>query len=242
MSVYFISDLHLKPERPDLSRAFSSFLSHTAKGAEALYLLGDIFDAWIGDDAPVPGIEPLVSQLKQLSDSGCKIYFQHGNRDFLVGKAFTDSIGAELLPEQIVHSLPIGNALILHGDQLCTDDQEYMQFRAMVRNPAWQNEILSKPIAERIALAKQLRATSKERTAEKDDYITDVNADEVNKRLNDAHVQLMIHGHTHRPAIHKLTIEGNEATRIVLGDWESLGWYLKMDHDGYQLISFEIAK
>ncbi|MDO6592333.1 UDP-2,3-diacylglucosamine diphosphatase [Neptuniibacter sp. 1_MG-2023] len=242
MSVYFISDLHLKPERPDLSRAFSSFLSHTAKGAEALYLLGDIFDAWIGDDAPVPGIEPLVSQLKQLSDSGCKIYFQHGNRDFLVGKAFTDSIGAELLPEQIVHSLPIGNALILHGDQLCTDDQEYMQFRAMVRNPAWQQQILSKPVEERIALAKQLRATSKERTAEKDDYITDVNADEVNKRLNDAHVQLMIHGHTHRPAIHKLTIEGNEATRIVLGDWESLGWYLKVDHDGYQLISFEIAK
>jgi UDP-2,3-diacylglucosamine hydrolase len=242
MSVYFISDLHLKPERPDLSRAFSSFLSHTAKGAEALYLLGDIFDAWIGDDAPVPGIEPLVSQLKQLSDSGCKIYFQHGNRDFLVGKAFTDSIGAELLPEQIVHSLPIGNALILHGDQLCTDDQEYMQFRAMVRNPAWQQQILSKPVEERIALAKQLRATSKERTAEKDDYITDVNADEVNKRLNDAHVQLMIHGHTHRPAIHKLRIEGNEATRIVLGDWESLGWYLKVDHDGYQLISFEIAK
>ncbi|WP_067869486.1 UDP-2,3-diacylglucosamine diphosphatase [Neptuniibacter marinus] len=241
MSVYFISDIHLKPERPDLSRAFSYFLSHIAQGADALYLLGDIFDAWIGDDAPVPGIEPLVSQLKQLSDSGCKIYFQHGNRDFLVGKVFTNSIGAELLPEQIVHSLPIGNALILHGDQLCTDDQEYMQFRAMVRNPAWQHEILSKPIAERIALAKQLRATSKERTAEKDEYITDVNADEVNKQLNEAHVKLMIHGHTHRPAIHKLTIEGNEATRIVLGDWEALGWYLKVDPDKYDLISFKIA-
>jgi UDP-2,3-diacylglucosamine hydrolase len=241
MSVYFISDLHLKPERPDLSRAFSSFLSHTAQGADALYLLGDIFDAWIGDDAPVPGIEPLVAQLKQLSDGGCKIYFQHGNRDFLVGSDFTDRIGAELLPEQTVHTLPIGKALILHGDQLCTDDQEYMQFRAMVRNPAWQQQILSKPIDERIALAKQLRTTSQERTAEKDDYITDVNADEVNKQLNKADVTLMIHGHTHRPAIHTFDTQGHEATRIVLGDWDTQGWYLKVDHDNYQLISFDIA-
>ncbi|MAY42628.1 UDP-2,3-diacylglucosamine diphosphatase [Neptuniibacter sp. UBA847] len=242
MSVFFISDLHLKPERPDLARAFSYFLSHTAKDADALYLLGDIFDAWIGDDAPVPGIEPLVAQLKALSESGCKIYFQHGNRDFLVGKAFTDMIGAELLTEKVVHELSIGNALILHGDQLCIDDTDYMQFRAMVRNPLWQQQMLSKSVAERIEMARQMRAASKEQTAAKDEYITDVNPAEVNTYLKDADVALMIHGHTHRPMVHSIDNDGQQATRIVLGDWEKLGWYLKVDQNDYELISFPIAE
>ena len=238
MSVFFISDLHLTPERPDIARAFSYFLSNTAPNAESLYLLGDIFDAWIGDDAAVPGLEPLVQQLKTLSDSGCKLYFQHGNRDFLVGQTFADSIGAELLPDAVVHSLPIGDVLLMHGDQLCIDDQEYIRFREMVRNPQWQQMMLSKSIEERLGIAKQLRETSQEKTAAKADYITDVNASEVNAQLDAHKVNMMIHGHTHRPAIHKL--DDSEATRIVLGDWDKKGWYLEVNQDGYDLVSFDI--
>ncbi len=236
MSVYFVSDLHLKPERPDLSRAFSYFLNTTAQDASELYLLGDIFEAWIGDDAPTPGLDEVLADLKKLSTSGCKLFFQHGNRDFLVGELFCQSIGAELIPEQIVLPLPVGDAVILHGDQLCIDDTEYMQFRGLVRNPAWQKDFLGKSLEERLAIARQLRHTSKQRTTEKSEYITDVNADAVKQTLAESGVNLMIHGHTHRPAIHKL--EG--ATRIVLGDWDKLGWYLKVDDSGYDLVSFEI--
>ena len=178
----------------------------------------------------------LLTHLKKLSDKGCRVLFQHGNRDFLVGEQFCKTIGAELLPEQIVLSLPVGDAVILHGDQLCTDDTEYMQFRGLVRNPAWQKDFLSKALEERLAIARQLRDTSKQRTTEKSEYITDVNTDAVTQTLEESGVNLMIHGHTHRPAIHKL----EDATRIVLGDWDKLGWYLKVDDSGYDLVSFEI--
>ncbi|WP_415898464.1 UDP-2,3-diacylglucosamine diphosphatase [Neptuniibacter sp. QD48_11] len=240
MPVYFVSDIHLKPERPDLSRAFSYFLEHTATDATQLYLLGDIFEAWIGDDCPTPGLDELLQQLKTMSDKGCEIFFQHGNRDFLVGEQFCQSIGAKLLPEEFVLSLPIGNAVVLHGDQLCTDDTEYMQFRALVRNPQWQQDFLSKSLEERLAIARQLRDTSKQRTTEKSDYITDVNADAVKQSFADNKVSLMIHGHTHRPAVHEVELAPESATRIVLGDWDKLGWYLKVDQDGYDLISFEV--
>ncbi|WP_286237811.1 UDP-2,3-diacylglucosamine diphosphatase [Neptuniibacter halophilus] len=243
MTVYFVSDLHLKPERPDLTRAFLHFLQQTAQDAEALYLLGDIFEAWIGDDTPTPDLEAVFSALRQLSAKGCSLYFQHGNRDFLVGQTFADSIGATLLSEALVCDLPCGPALIMHGDQLCTDDQEYMQFRSMVRNPAWQQAFLDKPLQERLAIARQLRDTSKERNAAKDDYITDVNPQAVEQALENAGTRLLIHGHTHRPAEHQLNLaDGSTATRVVLGDWDKLGWYLRVEPDGYQLVSFEIEK
>lgn len=240
MAVYFTSDLHLKAERPDLTRAFLCFLQQIRQDAETLYLLGDIFEAWIGDDMPVPDLDPLFDQLKSLSESGCKIYFQQGNRDFLVGEGLMQRIGAELLPEQIVTELPCGTALLLHGDQLCIDDHEYMQFRSMVRNPTWQQDFLSKSLPERIAIAQQMRAASKQRGQEKSDYIMDVNQTAVETTLGDAGVNLMIHGHTHRPKIHTLEVNAQPATRIVLGDWDKLGWYLKVDPQGYDLISFEI--
>lgn len=240
MPVYFVSDIHLKPERPDLTRAFSYFLEHTATDATQLYLLGDIFEAWIGDDCPTPGLDDLLQQLKTLSDNGCEIFFQHGNRDFLVGEQFCQTIGAKLLPEELVLSLPMGETVVLHGDQLCTDDTEYMQFRALVRNPQWQQDFLSKSLEERLAIARQLRDTSKQRTTEKSDYITDVNPDAVKQSFADNQVSLMIHGHTHRPAVHKVELGSESATRIVLGDWDKLGWYLKVDQGGYDLISFEI--
>jgi len=240
MPIYFVSDIHLKPERPDLTRAFSYFLEHTATDATQLYLLGDIFEAWIGDDCPTPGLDELLTQLKTLSSKGCEIFFQHGNRDFLVGEAFCKSIGATLLPEELVLPLPIGDTVILHGDQLCTDDTEYMQFRALVRNPQWQQDFLSKSLQERLEIARQLRDASKQRTTEKAEYITDVNADAVKQTFAKHEVGLMIHGHTHRPDIHSVELAAQEAKRIVLGDWDKLGWYLKVDQTGYDLVSFEI--
>jgi UDP-2,3-diacylglucosamine hydrolase len=240
MTVLFVSDIHLKPERPDLTRAFSHFLDTTAQGADALYLLGDIFEAWIGDDTPADDLQPLFKRLRNLQQSGCQLYFQHGNRDFLVGEQFTQSIGAELLPEQVQITLPVGDAVILHGDQLCTDDSEYMQFRALVRNPEWQADFLSNSLPQRIAIARQLRDASKARGAEKAEYITDVNTVAVAAVFEQYHVDLMIHGHTHRPKIHQHQLADREVTRIVLGDWDKLGWYLKVDQDGYELISFPI--
>lgn len=240
MSVYFISDLHLKSERPDLTRAFSHLLDEISDDAEAIYLLGDIFEAWIGDDTPVESLQEPLLKLAAMSQAGCQLFFQHGNRDFLVGEQFAQSICAKLLPEALVIDLPIGPALIMHGDQLCLDDQEYMQFRSMVRNPQWQQAFLSKTLPERLTIAKQLRDESQARGAEKSAYITDVTAEAVVESLNHHQVDLMIHGHTHRPAIHTLEVNEKPATRIVLGDWDKLGWYLKIDQSGYDLISFEI--
>jgi UDP-2,3-diacylglucosamine hydrolase len=240
MTVYFVSDLHLKPERPDLTRAFSRLLDTTFQDSTELYLLGDIFEAWIGDDTPTPTLESVFNSLKQLSDQGCKIFFQHGNRDFLVGEAFAKSINASLLPEELTVDLPVGKTVISHGDQLCLDDIEYMQFRTMVRNPQWQQDFLSKSLEERLAIARQIRDASKERTAEKAEYITDVNQQAVTDLFIRSGVDLMIHGHTHRPCIHQHEVDGKQATRIVLGDWDKLGWYLKVEKQGYDLINFPI--
>lgn len=236
MAVYFISDLHLKAERPDLIRALLHFLKHTAKDASALYLLGDIFEAWIGDDAPAPEFSDVFNALQALHKRGCNVYFQHGNRDFLVGETFAKQIGATLLDESVVVQLPIGPALLLHGDQLCTDDVDYQAFRSMVRNPDWQNAFLAKPLNERIAIAKQLRDASKARAKEKSDEIMDVNADAVRHAFNMANISLMIHGHTHRPDVHEYTLESGLAFRVVLGDWDQSLWYLRVDEEGLVLV------
>ncbi len=240
MAIYFISDLHLKPQRPDLNRALLCFLDQITPDAEALYLLGDIFEAWIGDDAPDPALEEIYSRLARLSQS-CQLYFQHGNRDFLVGNAFCQQVGASLLPEYAEIDLPFAKALVLHGDQLCTDDTDYMAFRAMVRNPEWQQAFLSKPVTERLAIAKQLRDASQAQGAMKSSEITDVNSATVLATFAEHQVRVMIHGHTHRPKVHHHTLpSGDTAERIVLGDWDQLGWYLRADKQGYSLESFPI--
>jgi UDP-2,3-diacylglucosamine hydrolase len=240
MTLLFVADLHLRPERPDLSRAFLEFLQQEARGCDALYLLGDIFEAWIGDDAPMPGLDAIYDELAALSARGTALYFQHGNRDFLVGQAFLDTLGASALPDRQLIDLPGGQALLMHGDQLCTDDTEYQAFRAQVRDPAWQQQFLSRTVDERLAIARQLRAASKARGAEKSDAIMDVNPQAVTAALQQAGVSLLIHGHTHRPAIHDDQISAGSGTRIVLGDWDRNGWYLQVDDDGYQLIDFPI--
>lgn len=242
MRQIFVSDLHLQNERPDLVRAFLHFLATDARQANQLYLLGDIFEAWIGDDAPFPGTQPVMDALKAVSDSGIELYFQHGNRDFLVGKQFAEYVGATLLDDSTTVETADGRQLLLmHGDQLCTDDVEYQKMRVMLRNPMFQQNILAQTVEQRLAMARQLRETSKEKGAEKAEYITDVNADAVSQALTEAGTTLLLHGHTHRPAIHEVSLsDGSDAKRIVLGDWDQKGWYVDWNENGFELIDFEI--
>lgn len=241
MRQIFIADLHLQHERPDLSRAFLQFLNDTARQADQLYLLGDIFEAWIGDDSPYPGTAPILQALAELSQQGVELFFQHGNRDFLVGETFARQTGCTLLPESLcITTADHRRLLLMHGDQLCSDDAEYQQFRRMVRDPQWQQAFLAKPVEERLAIARQIRDTSQRRGREKASYITDVNGDTVIQAMRDAETDLLLHGHTHRPAIHQLDLDGRPGSRIVLGDWDKNGWYLDWTADGYRLIDFPI--
>lgn len=226
MKRYFIADLHLQPERPEITRAFLYFLDEIIQPGDSLYLLGDIFEYWIGDDAPLEGMEPALDKLQQLSAGGSEIFFQHGNRDFLVGETFAQQIGASLLPEALVVQLNAGPALLMHGDQLCTDDEPYQQFRAQVRDTAWQQQFLSQPVTQRRAIAEQMRAQSKAQGAMKADSIMDVNPDEVRQQMRQHGVEVLIHGHTHRPATHSDQIAPGTGKRFVLGDWDHRGWYL----------------
>ncbi len=236
---YFVADLHLDSRRPDIIRAFVHFLHEKATKADELYLLGDIFEAWIGDDAAPDFLQPVYDALSHLSSSGVKLYFQQGNRDFLVGQSFMERIGAQLLPEcQAIETIH-GKTLLLHGDQLCLDDVDYQAFRKQVRSPEWQAAILSKSIPERLELARQLRAASREQTSQKAQDITDVSPAAVSKLMDDEDTPLMIHGHTHRPAIH-LKQTTNHGVRIVLGDWDTHGWYLEQDKEGSRLFAFRL--
>ena len=240
MRQLFISDLHLQPERPDIIRAFQFFLEKIAPNADKLYLLGDIFEYWIGDDAPMPGLESIYSALSDLARSGTAIGFMHGNRDFLVNTAFLAPLGLTLLPA--IHSVQLGDqkAVLVHGDELCTDDVEYQKFRQLVRNPAWQQEFLAKTLQERVAMAKHLREKSREAAKEKQTDIMDVNASAVSEMMARYDTNILIHGHTHRPAIHTCQRTSHSGTRIVLGDWSSTGWYAEhTSGEELRLISFE---
>ena len=227
MRCLFISDLHLDDERPAISRAFFHFLERDAAGADALYILGDFFESWIGDDDSSPLIDAVTQALKTLSERGCRLYFMHGNRDFLVGRDFCEAIGATLLNDPTVIDLDGEPTLLMHGDSLCTGDAEYMQFREMARSPAWQQQVLSKSLDERRALAQQLRMASSEANSNKAEDIMDVTPEEVLEQLRQHSCRRLIHGHTHRPARHALTLDGSAAERIVLGDWDQRGWVLE---------------
>jgi UDP-2,3-diacylglucosamine hydrolase len=241
MTVLFVADIHLSRQRPDLIRAFVSFLEDTAKDCRELYLIGDIFEAWIGDDYLDPILDPVTKALQNFSARGSLLYFQQGNRDFLVNTKFTDLIGAELLPESLIVKLPSTNALVMHGDQLCTDDTDYQDFRTMVRSPQWQQEFLRKPIDERLQIAEFLRNTSKEQTSQKSTQITDVNRGAVVQAMQNAQVELLIHGHTHRPNCHELDIGSSKCVRMVLGDWDTSLWYIKCDTSGCKLIEQKLS-
>lgn len=238
MAILFISDLHLSQERPTITRLFSRFLQQQAQSAEALYILGDLFEVWLGDDMILPEYEEAIRDLKTVTDSGVPVYIMYGNRDFLMREKFEVLTGATLIHEPCVIDLYQQTTLLLHGDTLCTDDIEYQKLRAMVRNPQWQDEILSKTPEERLALARQLRDTSKAETAQKDNTIMDVNQQAVEQTMRDNRVLKLIHGHTHRPGFHNFQLDNQHAERIVLGDWYESGNYLSCDDQGCELIEF----
>lgn len=229
MATLFVSDLHLDPTRPITTTLFLDFLARQARQAEACYILGDLFEAWIGDDDDTELGRVVVNALRSLADSGVPVYFLHGNRDFLIGPRFASESGIQLLPETEVIDLYGEPVLLLHGDTLCTDDVDYQAFRAQVRNPVWQARLLEQPLAQRRALAGQLRETSRQALQLKATDITDVNPAAVNQALRAHGVRRMIHGHTHRPAIHEWTLEKLPVRRAVLGDWYVQGSVLRCD-------------
>jgi UDP-2,3-diacylglucosamine hydrolase len=226
MAIYFISDLHLEPAQKAITDGFLSFLD-SLNDAEELYILGDFFEVWMGDDYSNEYIELINQALIKCTSKGTKIYFMHGNRDFLVGQAWCDNASCELLEESKLITLGDDKVLLLHGDSLCTDDIEYMKARVMLRNPQWQEQFLAKSIPERIEFAKQVRSESKESQKGKSYDIMDVNQDAVNEALTSANCTTMIHGHTHRPDIHKWDFSGQNRVRYVLGDWGDKGWFIK---------------
>lgn len=239
MSALFISDLHLSHQVPAVVDGFYDFLRSTAADAERLYILGDFFDAWIGDDEDDPLVQEIKGRLKQHSRH-CATYFVHGNRDFLIGEKFALDTGITLLPEQSIIDLYGRQALLMHGDTFCTQDAEYMQFRAMVRSPQWQQQVLSLPLQKRRQMAADLRQKSQSMNAIKAEDIMDVTPEEVVAVMAAQQVDLLIHGHTHRPATHTLDVNGKKAERWVLGDWHQRGWYLHADEQGLTLSDFAL--
>ncbi len=240
MTVLFISDLHLQKERPDISAAFFNFMETVAPQAEALYILGDFFEYWIGDDYADPFIIEVRDALRQLADTGTPIYFMHGNRDFLLGENFCEVAGMQLLPDPSVVEICGRKVLLMHGDSLCTRDTEYQAFRAQARNPAWQQAILSRSVEERLAMAKELRERSKTESAAKAEDIMDVTQSEVEKVMQEHDVNLLIHGHTHRPNVHSFTVDGTPMQRIVLGDWHERMWVLRFGRSDFELKDYPL--
>lgn len=228
MTTLFISDLHLEESRPDITRAFLTFLQERAAKAKALYILGDFFEAWIGDDEHTPLQEEIAAALKQISDGGTRVFVMHGNRDFLLGQDYCQRIGATLLDDPTVIDLYGTPTLLMHGDSLCTGDVEYQKFRAGMRNSKTQQMLLARPLKDRQLMARQLRELSMAKNKGKTAAIMDVTAEEVVRVMEQHQVPLLIHGHTHRPARHPLHVSGKPAERIVLGDWDTHVWWLQV--------------
>lgn len=240
MTTLCISDLHLDPERPAITELFGRFLDRDARNADALYILGDLFEAWVGDDDPSEAGAFVAQRLHALADAGVPVHFQRGNRDFLLGDGYAARAGFSILPDPAVILLDGKPVLLTHGDLLCTDDAAYQAFRAQTRDPAWQSRFLSQPLQARLAFAAQARAASQARQGEMKqagtmETITDVAPATVQEMFMRYGVDTMIHGHTHRPAIHELAAGNRECRRIVLGDWYTQGSVLRVDEGRYDL-------
>ncbi|QLF92347.1 UDP-2,3-diacylglucosamine diphosphatase [Pseudomonas sp. ABC1] len=238
--ILLISDLHLEEERPDITRAFVRFLEHRASQASALYILGDFFEAWIGDDAMSEFHHYIASQLRALAQRGTQVFLMHGNRDFLIGKAFCREAGCRLLPDPCLVELAGEPVLLSHGDALCTRDLAYMRLRRWLRNPLSLLILRNLPLRTRQKLGRKLRAKSREQTRMKASDIVDVTPQEVVRLMSRHRVRTLVHGHTHRPADHTLQVGGQSARRIVLGDWDRSGWALQVDEHGLQQASFPL--
>ncbi|CAB3691873.1 UDP-2,3-diacylglucosamine diphosphatase [Achromobacter dolens] len=248
--VWLASDLHLGPATPATAEAFLAFLLAAEEEAAALLLPGDIFDAWIGDDvirAAPPWLATALTALRATAGR-IPVWLGRGNRDFLIGEELAAAVGAKLLPEPALLQTDYGDILLTHGDEFCTDDAAYQQFRQMVRNPRWQAEFLAKTIPERLAMAQQARGESQMANQGKSMEIMDVNAGAVAQAFRDHGVKLMVHGHTHRPARHVLEVDGVKRERWVLPDWDCdhvsppRGGWLVIDGDGLQFYDLETAE
>ncbi len=237
MKPRFISDLHLSDKHPELTQAFFVFLNESKEACTHLYILGDLFEAWIGDDDDTPLYQEIKKALLIFTTNGPETFFIHGNRDFLIGKSFAEDTGITILPDPYSLDINGQNVVLSHGDFLCTDDTDYIAFRDQVRTEAWQSNFLQKDLTERKEIAASMRDASQEATAEKSKTITDVNTAAVESFIAEHNPNLFIHGHTHRPGIHEI----NSSKRIVLGDWGVDGWFLSIDDQEFSLEKFSIS-
>jgi len=238
MTTFFIADIHLCAQEPAITAGFLRFLRQEAARADALYILGDLFEAWIGDDDPQPLHTQIAQALNQLHQQGVPCFFIHGNRDFLLGRRFARDSLMTLLPEEKVLELYGRRIVILHGDTLCTDDVAYQKFRKKVHKPLIQKLFLWLPLKWRLAIAAKMRANSKASNSQKEMAIMDVNPYAVVRTMQTHGVQWMIHGHTHRPAIHEVMLGETVGHRAVLGAWHQQGSMIKVSADGVELIHF----
>lgn len=229
MSTLFIADLHLDAGRPQITSLFERYLADDdVRGADALYILGDLVEAWIGDDDDAELPQRIAQAIRAVRDAGVPVYFMPGNRDFLLGEIFAERAGLTLLEDGVVHDLYGTPTLLMHGDLLCTDDVAYQAVRRNVRTPAWKAQVLAMSLEARRALATQARQDSLAHTSSTHETIMDVNSDAVTQAMRGAGVRHLIHGHTHRPAIHHFDLDGQTAERIVLGDWYEQGSVLRV--------------
>ena len=236
----FISDLHLDAGRPQITHLFLDFLETRASGSDALYILGDLFEAWIGDDDQSGMNQSVCQGLRQCAASGTAVFVMHGNRDFLLGERFADQSNSTLLQDPTLIDLYGTPTLLMHGDRLCTDDTEYLSFREMVHDKQWQASFLVKSLEQRRKIAVDMRALSKEKTGDKTEAIMDVNQEAVIETMTKNQVPRLIHGHTHRPDVHELLIANEHARRFVLGDWYEQGSVLECSPEGCDLQSIAI--
>ena len=232
MSTLFISDLHLSGERKSITDLFIKFLDQRASKSDALYILGDLFEVWPGDDMIQPDYVESIAKMKQLADNGLPLFVMQGNRDFLMAEKFAEVSGATLIEDPTVIDLYGTPTLLMHGDTLCTDDIDYQKFRTMVRDPRWKAEFFSKPNEERLAMTTKYRKVSKVETAKKSMDIMDVNQQTVEETMLENNIVQLIHGHTHRPAIHDFILNKKTMKRIVLGDWFKQGSVLVCNESG----------
>ena len=235
MTTLFISDLHLEADRPDIGKQFLHFLQTEANEADDLYILGDLFEAWVGDDDPNTHYFTIKRALRKLTDGGIPVYFMHGNRDFMIGKGFANETGVKILDDPYKVTMYGQKTLLSHGDILCIDDVQYQRVRKMVRDPDWQANMRAKPLKERLRIAQEARRQSLEQTINMSLDIMDVNQDEVIRVIKKHNVDVLLHGHTHRPDIHTVDLGNRKAKRIVLGDWYTQGSVVRWDSRGPKL-------
>lgn len=231
----FVSDLHLDRDRPHIIDLFEKFLAEDAAQADALYILGDLFEYWIGDNVPIPEYDPIIAALRELTRNGTAGYFIPGNRDFLVGKGFAMRTGCQLLADVALIDLYNTPTLIMHGDTLCTDDIAYQRYRGFIRSRLVRGILLSLNLRLRHYIARKLRRKSREEIDRKPAAIMDISQVELERVMRQNDVHRLIHGHTHRPAVHRFSLDGSEATRLVLGDWYTQGSVLRCSPNDCEL-------